>query len=79
MRRLPTSTSPTSGKNTASSSTAASASRKTRDRFAVSVGIDNLLDRKYHAYNEQPHVAALSPAAVAAPERTYWLGFSFNF
>ena len=48
-------------------------------RFAVSLGIDNLLDRKYHAYNEQPHVAALSPNAVAAPERTYWLGFSFNF
>lgn len=55
------------------------ASLQTRDRFAVSLGIDNLLDRKYHAYNEQPHVASLSPAAVAAPERTYWLGFSFNF
>ena len=55
------------------------ASLQTRDRFAVSLGIDNLLDRKYHAYNEQPHVAALSPNAVAAPERTYWLGFSFNF
>nr|WP_306292578.1 TonB-dependent receptor [Cardiobacterium hominis] len=55
------------------------ASLQTRDRFAVSLGIDNLLDRKYHAYNEQPHVAALSPSAVAAPERTYWLGFSFNF
>lgn len=55
------------------------ASLQTRDRFAVSLGIDNLFDRKYHAYNEQPHVAALSSSAVAAPERTYWLGFSFNF
>lgn len=49
------------------------------DRFALSAGVNNLFDRQYYAFNEQPHVAAQRPIAVAAPERTFWLGFNFNF
>ncbi|MDU8924693.1 TonB-dependent receptor [Pasteurellaceae bacterium LIM206] len=50
-----------------------------RDRIAFTAGIDNLFNRQYYAFNEQPHVAALKPTAVAAPERTYWVGINFNF
>ncbi|MDU8924608.1 TonB-dependent receptor [Pasteurellaceae bacterium LIM206] len=50
-----------------------------RKRFAITAGIDNLFNRQYYAFNEQPHVAALAPTAVAAPGRTYWVGLNFNF
>lgn len=52
---------------------------QTHDRFALTLGVNNLFDRQYYAFNEQPHIAAQSTLAVGAPERTYWLGFHFNF
>ncbi|MDO4642818.1 MAG: TonB-dependent receptor [Cardiobacteriaceae bacterium] len=51
---------------------------QTRNRLALTLGINNVFDRKYNAYNEQPHTASLNPNAVAAPERTFWLGFNLN-
>ena len=54
-------------------------SLQTRDRFAITLGVNNLFNRRYFAYNEQPHTAAINPNPVAAPERSVWLGFNYNF
>ena len=54
-------------------------SLQTRDRFAVTLGVNNLFNRRYFAYNEQPHTAAINPNPVAAPGRSVWLGFNYNF
>ena len=54
-------------------------SLQTRDRFAITLGVNNLFNRRYFAYNEQPHTAAINPSPVAAPERSVWLGFNYNF
>jgi len=54
-------------------------SLQTRDRFAITLGVNNLFNRRYFAYNEQPHTAAINPSPIAAPERSVWLGFNYNF
>ncbi|MDO4434958.1 MAG: TonB-dependent receptor [Cardiobacteriaceae bacterium] len=52
---------------------------QTKNRVAISFGVQNLFNRHYYAFHEKPHVAALNPIPVAAPERTFWLGFHTNF
>lgn len=49
------------------------------NRIALNAGINNLFNRQYYSFNEQPHVAAFNLNPVAAPERTYWTALNFNF
>lgn len=60
---------------------------QTKNRLAITLGVDNLFNRQYYAFNEFPHTGphfyqlpnGSVPSHAPAPERTYWLGIHFNF
>ncbi|UJF25131.1 TonB-dependent receptor [Suttonella sp. R2A3] len=50
-----------------------------KNRFGISLGVDNIFDKNYAELISGNHVEAVSPRLVNAPGRNYWLRFNANF